>query len=238
MLGGGVIGSVALAGTFRETDEYVWIRDGGASHSHTVENVTPIIVHADLSVADGELVHTVDQVTPIILTATLIGLDSHMVMRSTVPEFSPTLVVDDAEHGHTVPQLTVSAHFDLTVNDAEHAFIDNLGALEAGITVNSCVHGHTAESASMVSILEIDGCQHGHVADKLTFTDNAILIVPDVSHIMTDTMAEFFSDIELVVGDCEHTHLADQVTPIIVHADLSVEDAEHEHTADEVTLVV
>lgn len=130
---------------------------------------------------------------------------------------TPTLVVADALHAHTVDNVALTQHNALVVADA--------------------LHGHTVDAVALTqhNLLAVDEALHGHTVDNVDLTVGAALVVADALQAHTVDNVDLVQHHVLAVDDALHAHSADNAT-LTAAGGLTVQNALQAHSVDAVVL--
>lgn len=155
------------------------------------------------------------------------------------------LTVQDATHGHTADNITLSTGTTLEVQDAVHGHTADEVALSTGtsLSVADALHDHAAESPTLSTgtALVVADALHDHSADNVVLdtSDATTLTVADALHAHAADAVGLTTDATLTVADALHAHAADNITiEPLSGTTLTVQDATHAHTADSVALTL
>jgi hypothetical protein len=160
-------------------------------------------------------------------------------------DFATHLVVANAAHTHTVPNLTITEQITgvtLTVQDAVHTHtVPNLTLTEnKTLVVVNATHTHTVPNLTLTEnkTLVVANAAHTHTVPNLTLTENKTLVVANAAHTHTVPNLTLTENKTLVVANAAHTHTVPNLTIIEQAATivLTVANAIHTHTVPNLTL--
>lgn len=175
---------------------------------------------------------------------TLTGTLTEPAFRPGVKSLAETttvivLVVQDAAHGHTAEQPTLTQAHVLAVAEALHGHAaDNATLTQAHMLATAdALHGHAADGVVLTQahVLALDDALHGHGADSVVLTQAHVLVLADALHGHEAESPTLTQAHVLVVADTLHDHAADNVT-LDVNVALAPDDAAHGHAAEAPTL--
>lgn len=174
--------------------------------------------------------------TPTLVVAD--ALHAHSVDNVALTQHN-ALVVADALHGHSVDAVVLTQHNLLAVDEALHGHtVDNVDlTVGAGLVVADALQAHTVDNVDLVqhNVLAVDDALHAHSVDNVTLTAAGGIAVQDALHAHSVDAVVLTQHNVLAVDDALHGHTVDNVA-LGQSSTLTVDDALHAHTAEAVVL--
>jgi hypothetical protein len=157
-----------------------------------------------------------------------------LILAAFGPAAGVTVEPNDAIHGHTAGNVTLSQVHDLVVANAIHGHTAGTITLAQvhALVIASAVHAHTAGNVTVQELVElvIDSAIHAHTAGNVTLSQSQLLAINNALHGHSAgniTLAQVHS---LIVASAGHSHTAENVV-LGTSAVLEIANALHAHSA-------